>query len=102
MKYISFAIPCYNSQDYMAHAIESILPGGDEVEIIIVNDGSKDKTSQIAHEYMDKYPDIIKVIDKRMEGMATRSTPDLPMPVESILRLWTVMTGWMRRRCIRY
>ena len=68
MKYISFAIPCYNSQDYMAHAIESILPGGDEVEIIIVNDGSKDKTSQSAHEYMDKYPDIIKVIDKENGG----------------------------------
>ena len=68
MKYISFAIPCYNSQDYMAHAIESILPGGDEVEIIIVNDGSKDKTSQIAHEYMDKSPDIIKVIDKENGG----------------------------------
>ena len=68
MKYISFAIPCYNSQDYMAHAIESILPGGDEVEIIIVNDGSKDKTSQISHEYMDKYPDIIKVIDKENGG----------------------------------
>ena len=68
MKYISFAITCYYSQDYMAHAIESILPGGDEVEIIIVNDGSKDKTSQIAHEYMDKYPDIIKVIDKENGG----------------------------------
>lgn len=68
MKYISFAIPCYNSQDYMAHAIESILPGGDEVEIIIVNDGSKDKTSLIAHEYMDKYPDIVKVIEKENGG----------------------------------
>ena len=55
MKYISFAIPCYNSQDYMAHAIESILPGGEDIEIIIVNDGSKDRTSEIAHEYMEKY-----------------------------------------------
>ena len=51
MKYISFAIPSYNSQEYMAHAIESILPGGDDVEIIIVNDGSKDRTSEIGHEY---------------------------------------------------
>lgn len=68
MKYISFAIPCYNSQDYMARAIESILPGGEEVEIIIVNDGSKDQTSAIAHEYMNKYPDIIKVVDKENGG----------------------------------
>ena len=47
MKYISFAIPCYNSQEYMAHAIETILTGGEDVEIIIVNDGSKDNTSKI-------------------------------------------------------
>ncbi|MGN0331800.1 MAG: glycosyltransferase family 2 protein [Lachnospiraceae bacterium] len=68
MKYISFAIPSYNSESYMSHAIESILPGGEDVEIIIVNDGSKDGTSRIAHEYMDKYPDIIKVVDKENGG----------------------------------
>lgn len=53
MKYISFAIPCYNSQDYMEHAIETILTGGDDVEIIIVNDGSKDHTSEIGHAYAE-------------------------------------------------
>lgn len=68
MKYISFAIPSYNSQEYMAKAIESILPGKEEVEIIIVNDGSKDRTSEIAHEYMEKYPDIVKVVDKENGG----------------------------------
>ena len=56
MKYISFAIPSYNSQEYMSHAIESILVGGEDVEIIIVNDGSSDDTSKIAHEYEEKYP----------------------------------------------
>lgn len=45
MKLLSFAIPCYNSKDYMEHCIESILPGGDDVEIIIVDDGSKDETA---------------------------------------------------------
>ena len=43
----------------MAKAIESILVGGEDVEIIIVNDGSKDHTSEIAHEYKEKYPEII-------------------------------------------
>ena len=68
MKYISFAIPCYNSQEYMAHAIETILTGGEDVEIIIVNDGSKDNTSKIGHEYAERYPDIIRVIDKENGG----------------------------------
>ncbi len=68
MKYLSFAIPSYNSQDYMAHAIESILPGGEDVEIIIVNDGSKDRTSEIAHAYAKKYPDIVSVVDKENGG----------------------------------
>lgn len=68
MKYISFAIPCYNSEEYMDHAIESILKGGEDVEIIIVNDGSKDKTSEIAHRYAEKYPTIIKAVDKENGG----------------------------------
>ena len=68
MKYISFAIPSYNSQEYMSHAIESILVGGEDVEIIIVNDGSSDDTSKIAHEYEEKYPTIIKAVDKENGG----------------------------------
>ena len=87
MKYISFAIPCYNSQEYMAHAIETILTGGEDVEIIIVNDGSKDNTSKIGHEYAEKYPDIIRVIDKENGGHGDAVIMDLPMPRENILKL---------------
>ena len=50
MKYISFAIPCYNSEAYMEKAINSILVGGEDVEIIVVNDGSKDGTQEIAEQ----------------------------------------------------
>ena len=57
MKLLSIAIPCYNSEAYMRHCIESLLPGGDEVEILIVDDGStKDRTAEIADEYERKYP----------------------------------------------
>lgn len=49
MKYISFAIPCYNSEAYMEKAINSILIGGEDVEILIVNDGSKDGTQEICN-----------------------------------------------------
>ena len=40
MKLISFVVPCYNSQEYMRHCIDTLLPGGDQIEILIVNDGS--------------------------------------------------------------
>ena len=68
MKYISFAIPCYNSEEYMEHAIESILKGGEDVEIIIVNDGSTDRTSEIAKKYEQQYPTIVKAVDKENGG----------------------------------
>ena len=56
MKYISFVVPSYNSENYLSKCIESLLVGGDDVEIIIVNDGSKDRTIDIANEYQGKYP----------------------------------------------
>ena len=55
MKLLSIAVPCYNSEGYMRNCIESLLPGGEEVEIIIVDDGStKDRTAEIADEYAAK------------------------------------------------
>ncbi|MFC6333391.1 glycosyltransferase family 2 protein [Paenibacillus septentrionalis] len=68
MKLLSVIIPCYNSQDYMRACIESLLPGGENVEILIVNDGSSDKTAQLADEYAAKYPTIIKAIHQANGG----------------------------------
>lgn len=68
MKLVSFAIPCYNSESYMRKCIDSILTGGEDVEIIIVNDGSKDGTIMIAREYEANFPSIVKVIDKENGG----------------------------------
>lgn len=68
MKLLSIAVPCYNSQDYMKNCIESLLPGGDEIEIIIVDDGSKDNTGAIADEYAAKYPNIVKAVHQENGG----------------------------------
>ncbi|MCR4887087.1 MAG: glycosyltransferase, partial [Clostridiales bacterium] len=68
MKLLSIAIPSYNSQDYMAHAVESLLPGGDEVEILIVDDGSRDDTACIADEYERRYPGIVRALHKENGG----------------------------------
>lgn len=68
MKLLSVAIPCYNSQDYMEHCIETLLTGGEDVEILIVDDGSKDRTAEIADSYAEKYPTIVKAIHQENGG----------------------------------
>ncbi len=68
MKYISFVVPSYNSEKYLNKCIDSLLYGGEDVEIIIVNDGSIDRTLEIALEYQNKYPTIVKVVDQENGG----------------------------------
>lgn len=68
MKLISFVVPCYNSSSYMHHALDTILEIKEDIELIIVNDGSTDDTLKIAKEYQKKYPQVIKVIDKENGG----------------------------------
>ncbi len=68
MKLITFVVPCYNSEAYMEKCINSILAGGDKVEIIVVNDGSKDQTGEIADAYAARYPQTVKAIHQENGG----------------------------------
>lgn len=68
MKLLSIAIPCYNSEAYMEKCIESLLVGGEDVEILVVNDGSSDRTAEIADSYQEKYPTIVKAIHQENGG----------------------------------
>lgn len=68
MKLLSFVVPCFNSENYMMHCIETLLTGGDEVEIWIIDDGSKDHTGEIADDLSVKYPDIIHVVHQENRG----------------------------------
>ena len=68
MKYITFTVPCYNSQDYMRRCIDSLLVYQNEVEIIIVDDGSTDDTPQIADAYAKQFPGTVRVIHKENGG----------------------------------
>ena len=68
MKYITFTIPCYNSENYMRRCVDSLLVGGEDVEILIIDDGSSDRTGAIADEYEMLYPNIVKAVHKPNGG----------------------------------
>ncbi len=69
MKTISFAVPCYNSADYMEKCVESLLPCGDDIEIILVDDGStKDDTPAICDRLVEQHPGIVRAIHKENGG----------------------------------
>lgn len=68
-KILTVAIPCYNSEAYMEKCIKSLLTAKEDVEILIVDDGSKkDRTPQLADEYQEKYPGIIRAIHQENGG----------------------------------
>lgn len=69
MKTISFAVPCFNSAEYMEKCVESLLPCGDDIEIILVDDGStKDDTPAICDRLVEAHPGIVRAIHKPNGG----------------------------------
>lgn len=67
-KLITIAIPCYNSQDYMETAVMSAVSGSEDVEVLIIDDGSTDRTGEIGKALKEKYPDIVDYIYKENGG----------------------------------
>ncbi len=68
MKLLTFTVPCYNSAGYIRKCVDSLLPSPEQVEVIIIDDGSTDETGRIADEYAAKYPDTIKVVHQENGG----------------------------------
>ena len=64
-KVLTIVIPTYNMEKFISRCLDSLLILNiNDVEILVINDGSRDNSSKIAHEYQEKYPLSIKVIDK--------------------------------------
>ncbi len=68
MKLLTITVPCHNAQDEIKTCLDSLLPGNEDVEILIVDDGSTDATGSIADEYAEKYPDTVRVIHQENGG----------------------------------
>lgn len=70
MKTLSVSIAAYNSEKYIRKCLDSFLVAEilDDIEILIVNDGSVDRTAEIAREYTEKYPNTFILINKENGG----------------------------------
>lgn len=80
-KILTISVAAYNVEQYLRNTLEScenplIL---NDIEVLIINDGSKDNTSKIAHEFADKYPDTYIVVDKENGGYGTTVNTSMKM-----------------------
>lgn len=73
-KKISFIIPTYNGDRYIARCIDSILQQKqfeiNDVEILLLDDESKDNTLEISKRYSDKFPRIVRIFSHKNMGVA--------------------------------
>lgn len=66
-KILTLIIPTYNMEKFLRKCLDSLIVSDENMqrlEVLVVNDGSKDSSSAIAHEYQEKYPQTYRVIDK--------------------------------------
>ena len=68
MKVLTITVPCYNSQGYMEHCLTTLLSGGEDIEILIVDDGSTDDTAAIADRWAAAHPSVVRVIHQENAG----------------------------------
>ena len=68
MKLLTVTVPCYNSQGYMEHCLTTLLSGGEDVEILVVDDGSTDDTAAIADRWAAEHPSVVRAIHQENRG----------------------------------
>ena len=70
MKLLTIVVPAYNAEQHLKRCLDSLCqePFVDQLQILVINDGSKDRTSWIAHEYARAFPSSVQVIDKENGG----------------------------------
>ena len=69
-KVLTISVAAYNAEKDLVRCLDSMVHTvvASKLDVIVVNDGSKDNTLQVARKYEDKYPNIVRVIDKENGG----------------------------------
>ena len=78
-KVLTVSIAAYNVEKYLDQTLESCLPAIKDLDVIVVNDGSKDGTLAIANAWAQRYPDSIRVVDKPNGGYGSTINVAIPL-----------------------
>lgn len=78
-KVLTVSIAAYDVENYLDQALESCLSAIEVLDVIVVNDGSKDGTLDVANSWAQKYPDSIRVVDKPNGGYGSTINATIPL-----------------------
>lgn len=78
-KILTVSIAAYNVEKYLGQALESCVSAIDGLDVIVVNDGSKDGTLEVANEWASRYPESIRVVDKPNAGYGSTINAAIPL-----------------------
>ena len=102
MKILTVSVACYNVEKFIEEALEpfTMQEIADDIEVLVVNDGSKDKTSELAHEFEKEYPNTFKVIDKENGGYGSTINAGLS---EATGKYFKLLDGddWYNKECLK-
>ena len=76
---VSIIVPFYNVENYIEKCLQSLVNQTlEDVEIILVNDGSQDGTEEIAKQFVEKYPNKIMYLEKENGGLSDARNYAIP------------------------
>ena len=102
MKILTVSVACYNVEKFIEEALEpfTMQEIADDIEVLVVNDGSKDNTSKLAHRFEKEYPNTFKVIDKENGGYGSTINAGL---LEATGKYFKLLDGddWYNKECLK-
>lgn len=89
-KVLTIVVPTYNMEKYLDRCLSSLIVDDqlmELLEVLVINDGSKDRSSEIAHTYESRYPQTFKVIDKQNGNYGSCINAALPLARGTYFRI---------------
>ena len=89
MKLLSIIIPTYNMATLLPRCLDSLASAeqADLLDVLVVNDGSKDNSLQVAQDYAWRYPGVVRVIDKPNGNYGSTINAALPVAVGKYVKV---------------